>query len=336
MATLITGGSGFIGLALAEQLLRKGRSVVLFDRQTAPAALLAALPAGALQSVIGDIRDSAALQRVMVDHSIDQVVHAAAITPDLKRETEDASTVLEVNINGTVALIQACVGQPSLRRVLLLSSVAVYGFAPPPGPTYREDQAWPQPTALYGISKLAAEQIGLRLADLHGLDLRVARLGPVFGPWEYATGVRDMLSPHTQTLEAAREQRETCLPHSLQADWIYSRDAANALALLLDSSDLQHKLYNVGGEVQTDLPQWCACLSERWPQWSASLAEQPEQATVRYGLPGTRPALSTERLRQDTDWSPAFNLATAATDFLHWQSRITASLPGDLPHGPSN
>jgi nucleoside-diphosphate-sugar epimerase len=336
MATLITGGSGFIGLALAEQLLRKGRHVVLFDRQPAPSALLAALPGGTLHSVTGDIRDSAALRRVMADHAIDQVVHTAAITPDLKRETEDASTVLDVNINGTVALIQACVGQPALRRVLLISSVAVYGFAPPPGPTYREDQAWPQPTGLYGISKLAAEQIALRLANLHGLDLCVARLGPVFGPWEHATGVRDMLSPHTQTLEAARNQEQACLPHTLQADWIYSRDAANALALLLDSRELQHTLYNVGGEVQTDLPQWCACLNERWPEWRASLATKPEEATVRYGLPGTRPALSTERLRQDTGWSPAFNLATAATDFLHWHALIGASQHGDLPHGPSN
>ncbi|MCQ3002920.1 NAD(P)-dependent oxidoreductase [Pseudomonas syringae] len=325
MATLITGGSGFIGLALAEQLLRNGQTVVLFDRQPAPSALLDALPKGVVEQVTGDIRDVALLKSVMAQHSVDQVVHAAAITPDLQRETRDASTVLDVNINGTVALVLACTEQPSVRRVLLVSSVAVYGFAPPPGPTYREDQAWPQPTGLYGISKLASEHISLRMAELHGLDLCIARLGPVFGPWEYATGVRDMFSPHTQTLEAALNHQEACLPHSLLADWIYSRDAADALARLLTSTTLKHRLYNVGGEVQTDLPQWCGHLSERWPTWSARLAQRPEDATVRYGLPGTRPALSTERLRQDTDWSPAHSLAEAATDYLHWRSQIAAS-----------
>lgn len=325
MATLITGGSGFIGLALAEQLLRNGQPVVLFDRQPAPSALLDALPKGVVEQVTGDIRDVALLKSVMAQHSVDQVVHAAAITPDLQRETRDASTVLDVNINGTVALVLACTEQPSVRRVLLVSSVAVYGFAPPPGPTYREDQAWPQPTGLYGISKLASEHISLRMAELHGLDLCIARLGPVFGPWEYATGVRDMLSPHTQTLEAALNHQEACLPHSLLADWIYSRDAADALARLLTSTTLKHRLYNVGGEAQTDLPQWCSHLSERWPTWSARLAQRPEDATVRYGLPGTRPALSTERLRQDTDWSPAHSLAEAATDYLHWRSQIAAS-----------
>ncbi|MET0125683.1 MAG: NAD(P)-dependent oxidoreductase [Pseudomonas caspiana] len=325
MSTLITGGSGFIGLALAEQLLRNGQTVVLFDRQPAPSALLDALPEGAVEQVTGDIRDVALLKSVMARHAVDRVVHAAAITPDLQRETRDASTVLDVNINGTVALIQACTEQPSMRRVLLLSSVAVYGFTPPPGPTYREDQAWPQPTGLYGISKLASEQISLRMAELHDLDLCVVRLGPVFGPWEYATGVRDMLSPHTQTLEAALDNQSACLPHSLQADWIYSRDAADALARLLNCTTLKHRIYNVGGEVQTDLSQWCAHLSEHWPTWAATLARCAEDATVRYGLPGTRPALSTERLRQDTDWSPAHSLAEAATDYIRWRSQITAS-----------
>lgn len=325
MSTLITGGCGFIGLALAEQLLRQGRRVVLFDRNPLPAGLRAALPDGALEVVTGDILDVAALQRVMREHYVEQVIHAAAVTPDRQREIRDTASVVEVNINGAVALVQACVAEPTLRRVLVLSSVAVYGFAQPPGPTYRETSAWPQPTALYGITKLAAEQIALRMAELHGLDLCVARLGPVYGPWEYATGVRDMLSPHTQTLHAAQEGKDVCLPHTLQADWIYSRDAARALTLLLDATRLAHRIYNVGGDVTTDLAQWCALLNERWPQLRVTLAQHPEEATVHYGLPGTRPALSTERLRQDTGWSPAYTLAEAATDYLHWQSLITAS-----------
>jgi nucleoside-diphosphate-sugar epimerase len=325
MSTLITGGSGFIGLALTEQLLRSGRKVVLFDRQPAPPELLAALPTGSIEMVTGDIRDTAVLLQAIKDYAVDDVVHAAAITPDQKREARDARTVVEVNINGTVALLEACIAHGSIRRVLLLSSVAVYGFAPPPGPTYQEDKAWPQPGGLYGITKLAAEQTALRLADLHGLDLRVARLGPVFGPWEYATGVRDMLSPHTQTLEAARSQQPTRLPHELRADWIYSRDAAVALAALLDTDRLNHRLYNVGGQIQSDLLQWCELLGERWPDWKASLAEKPADATVRYGLPGTRPALCTERLRLDTGWSPAHTLAEAATDFLNWRSLIAFS-----------
>jgi nucleoside-diphosphate-sugar epimerase len=325
MSTLITGGSGFIGLALAEQLMRNGRRVVLFDRQPPPSELLAALPTGSIEFVAGDVRDATALQQALDDHCIKDVVHAAAITPDPQREARDARTVVEVNINGTVALLEACIAQGSIRRVLLLSSVAVYGFAPPPGPTYQEDQAWPQPTGLYGITKLAAEQTALRLAHLHDLDLRVARLGPVFGPWEYATGVRDMLSPHTQVLEAAPAGQLSVLPHELRADWIYSRDAAQALGLLLDANRLNHRLYNVGGQVQSDLLQWCGYLGEHWPSWTASLAATPEQATVRYGLPGPRPGLCTERLCLDTGWSPAHTLAEAATDYLHWRSLIAAS-----------
>jgi nucleoside-diphosphate-sugar epimerase len=322
--TLITGGGGFIGLALAERLLLDGHRVVLFDRQPPPPALLAALP-GQVEMISGDIRDTEALDAALSAFPIERVIHAAAITPGPERERGDASGVIDVNVMGTVALIEACARQRSIRRVLCVSSIAVYGMAPPPEETYREDSAWPRPTALYGITKLAAEQTALRLAALHGLDLRVARLGPIFGPWEYATGVRDLLSPHHQTLEAARANRAASLPHALQADWLYSRDAASALVGLLVGTTGEHSLYNVGGERQTDLEQWCAILSERWPQWRATLASTPEKASVRYGLTGSRPALDTERLRQAAGWAPRFDLRAAATDYLQWQAAVTSA-----------
>lgn len=326
--TLVTGGSGFIGLALAERLLADGDRVVLFDRQPPPDDLLAALP-GRVDVALGDIRDASALTEQLEIHGVDRVVHAAAITPDAEREKRDATTIIDINLNGTVALLEACARHTSIRRVLCLSSVAVYGMAPPPATdnarlTYREETAWPRPESLYGITKLAAEQTALRLADLHGLDLRVARLGPVFGPWEYATGVRDRLSPHHQTLEAARHGEPASLPHALTADWLYSRDAAAALVALLHSPAGAHRLFNVGGERHTDLEQWCALLAERWPHWTAGLAETPDQASVRYGLPGPRPELDTARLREATGWAPRFDLHAASLDYLQWRDDLAS------------
>ena len=61
------------------------------------------------------------------------------------------------------------------------------------------------PVALYGISKVAAEQAALRIAQLRDIDVRVIRLGPVFGPWELPSRVRDALSPHHQILAMARD-----------------------------------------------------------------------------------------------------------------------------------
>lgn len=322
MAVLITGGAGFIGLALAERLMALGERVVLFDRAAPPPELQARL--GTPHLVLGDIRSAGDVDAALALPGISRVVHAAAITPDAAREAREPLSVVDVNIAGTVNLLQRCAmavqdRRLALHRVLVLSSVAVYGITPPPGERYEEATAHPAPAALYGITKLAAEHAALRLADLYKLDLRVARLGPVYGPWEYATGVRDALSPHAQVLAAALAGKPVLLPRSMGADWIYSRDAGAALAALAMGGGLHHAIYNVGGDALSDVPQWCELLAARQPGWRWRLAAPGEVATVRYGLPVDRAALDVGRLRADTGWAPAFGLADAVADQLAWQ-----------------
>jgi nucleoside-diphosphate-sugar epimerase len=201
--------------------------------------------------------------------------------------------------------------------------VAVYGVTPPAGTRYDEATSVPAPAALYGITKLASEQTALRLGALYRLDVRVARLGPVYGPWEYATGVRDALSPHAQIMAAAIGGQPVVLPRAMRADWIYSRDAAGALAALLAGDALRHTLYNVGGQAMSDLVQWCEGLAANYPGWSWRLLEAGEPAdaaTVRYNLPVDRAGLCIDRLRADTGWAPAVSLAAAVEDQMAWQA----------------
>lgn len=331
MTTLITGGAGFVGLALAECLLARGESVVLFDHRPPPEALLARLP-GPTPPLLatGDIRSAADVDAALRLPGVTHVVHAAAITPDAAREAREPGTVVDVNIGGTVNLVQRCAAlAPRPRRLLVVSSVAVYGIAPPAGARYDEATSCPAPAALYGITKLAAEQAALRLATLHDMDVRIARLGPVYGPWEHATGVRDALSPHTQALAALRRGEPVVLPRPMRADWIHSRDAAAALAALLRAPAPRHPVYHVGGELMTDLEQWCAALAAAEPAFDWRRAGPGDTPTVRYGLPVDRAALDTRRLREDTGWRPAHTLATAAADLLAGTDPNRATLATD-------
>lgn len=332
MSTLITGGAGFVGLALAERLLAEGQHVVLFDRAAPPNYLLSRLDVTHLQLVQGDICSADDVDAALSLADVDCVVHAAAITPDAAREAREPLTVVSVNIGGTVNLLQRCAaraerGKP-LRRVLVLSSVAVYGTTPPAGERYDEALSHPEPVALYGITKLAAEQAALRLAALLGVDVRVARLGPVYGPWEYTTGVRDALSPHAQLLQAARSGQDAILPRSMRADWIYSRDAASALAALAQTPLLQHSTYHVGGATMTDLLGYCELLAANHPRWNWRQAGPGELGTVHYSLPVDRSALDIARLQTDTGWAPGYSLAAAVADQQAWTVRHEAvSLP---------
>ena len=201
-----------------------------------------------LQIIMGDIRSDEALDNALQRSAASRMVHAAAITPGPEREIREARTILDVNILGTVnAIEQAAAAE--IERVLMVSSVAVYGFSPPAASgLYEEGGSAPAPAALYGISKLAgASRRRCGSARCTASIARIVRLGPLYGPWEYATGLRDALSPHRQILAAGRVGRTITLPRPMRADWLYSRDAGAGLASLLRSGTLRHELYNLGG-----------------------------------------------------------------------------------------
>jgi nucleoside-diphosphate-sugar epimerase len=319
MALLITGGSGFIGLALAEASLAAGDEVVAFSRSPPPAALMQRIAQPGFRFVSGDIRSAADLNKALTTAPIDRVVHTAAVTAGARREADDPQQVIDVNIAGTASLLHALRGRPGGARVIVVSSVAVYGFSEPGRDgRYREDECCPAPAALYGITKLAAEQTALRLGELYGIDTRAVRLGPVFGPWEHRTGVRDAMSPHLQAIEIAAAGGQAILPRRCPADWIYSRDVAAGLQAVLQAPRLEHRIYNLGGGAVTDLPAWCEALAPRFAGFAWRTAAPGEEPNVSYGLARDRAALDIERLEADTGFRPIFDPARAAADYAGW------------------
>ncbi|MDA9495508.1 NAD-dependent epimerase/dehydratase family protein [Bradyrhizobium sp. CCBAU 11361] len=319
MATLITGGAGFIGLALAERLLAAGQRVVLFDLAPAPMELLARSELAGAVCVNGDVTCQTDLDEALAAAPIDRIVHAAAVTPNEQRERTDARRIVDINVGGTVNLMERAIAHGGIRRIVVVSSVAVYGFsAPTPSGCFEEAISHPAPAALYGISKLAAEQAAIRIAHLHGCDTRIVRLGPVYGPWELPTTVRDALSPHHQVLQALQSGHEAVLPRAMRADWIYSRDAAAGIAAVAMGVALDHAIYHVGGGCVSDLPSWCRTLEARFPDFRWRFAASGETAGIVYNLPADRAPLSIARLTRDTGSSPAFPVSEAAADYLSW------------------
>jgi nucleoside-diphosphate-sugar epimerase len=319
MATLITGGSGFIGLSIAERLIAAGEKVVLFDL-SAPVADSLSRPelAGAVL-VTGDVRLAADVDRALAAENIDYVIHTAAMTPGQARERDESRKIVEVNIVGTVNLLERAALRPAIGRVVVLSSVAVYGFSSPAASgLFEEDLSPPAPASLYGITKLAAEQAARRIGQLHGIDVRVVRLGPAYGPWENPTGARDAMSPHTQILRMALQGRKVLLGRPMAADWIYSRDAAEAIVRLCQAPTLHHGVYHVSGGTSTDLVQWCGIVSECVQGFGWELAGQQQEGNIVYSLPVDRAPLDIARLTDEIGSLKQHGLKTAAREYLDW------------------
>jgi UDP-glucose 4-epimerase len=320
MSIVITGGTGFVGLAVSEALQQAGRDIVLFGRDDVPARFAPFF--NRTSFVAGDIAGAGDVDRLLAATDVEAVIHLAAVTPDRDTEMRDPASVIAVNTGGTANLMRSVSRLASRPRVIVASSVAVYGEEPPDGGVYREDQATPSPTSLYGITKLAAEATAVRLATLYGIDLTIVRIGPVYGPWEYKAGLRSLLSPHGQVPEIWERGEDVVLPRPLTGDWLYSRDAGRGIATLLSAEAPPHRTYNLGGERMTSVADWCEALQSLPGARGWRLAAPGEKANLIFGLGRDRAALDVARIRTDIGFQPAFSGDAAAKDYMNWLAMI--------------
>lgn len=330
MAVLLTGATGFVGLNIAGELIRRGHEVVLFA-PALPDALAHSDWFGRGRFVAGDIRSAADVARAFAAAPVSDVIHAAALTPDAQSEASEPDAVAAVNLVGTMQVMQAA-RRAGVRRVLGVSSVTVYGYAAPaPSGRYHEAGA-PLPATLYGITKLAAEQAIHRLGALYEIDTVTVRLGPCFGIREYRSGARALMSPHWQCVEALLAGRDCVLPRPMAADWIDAADAARAVADLLHAAGLHHQLFNLGGGDVTTVAAWCEALAALRPNFHWRV--DPGSATIRYGLKRDRAVMDTDRLEQAIGWRPCpASLIDRAQRYLVWregpEGQALAGRPSD-------
>ncbi|WP_052182551.1 NAD(P)-dependent oxidoreductase [Rhizobium sp. YS-1r] len=317
---LVTGACGFVGSAICEELVSRNITVIGADH-TLPRFPKADW-AGRVTFVYLDIRDSQAIAQLLHEHAITHIVHAAAITPDMDWERKDADTVIDVNVTASCRVMMAA-REIGLERIIYLSSISAYGSATPTiDGRFCEIESIPKPETLYGISKHAAEGAMRRLAYLNGLDLRIIRLGALFGPWELATDARSLLSPHHQIAMQARAGKCCLLPRAVHADWLYSRDAAKRIADVLLAETILPQIFNLGGGRITSLIDWCEALGQQIDDFRFGIiAAAP---TVRYGYPSDRPALDNRQIDQVSAHRRT-SLEQAARELLHWLDRFSTT-----------
>jgi UDP-glucuronate 4-epimerase len=180
--TLVTGGAGFIGSHVAEQLLARGTEVALLDNfdpyydpavKRATASMLAERGA---TLVDGDLRDPDAVARALA--GVDRVVHLAA-RPGVRASVEDPRTTFDINVTGTLTLLEG-MRSTGIQGLVFASSSSVYGGdAQLP---FREDMPASQPLSPYAASKRAGEHLIASYVHLFGLGCFALRFFTVYGP----------------------------------------------------------------------------------------------------------------------------------------------------------
>jgi UDP-glucose 4-epimerase len=320
MKILIFGGTGFVGLNIAETLLKRDHTVTLFDRAGLPPAAQSAFAAfdKSLSVVTGDVLDRRLIDEVIAT-GFDAIILGAAITASAERDAADPESILQVNLLAQTPILMAA-RKHGVKRVINLSSAGAYGTSAFRYPLLDEELPC-DPVSLYAITKFASEKVTARLAALWQTDFISVRLSAVFGPWERATGVRDTLSPLMQIFTAQAKQSDALLARSGVRDWIYAPDVADAMTLLIEAPKTKHQLYNISTSTPWSALEWGEELATHHPGFVCRLVKTHETATIDLHSDSDRAPLSVARLEQEFGWRAKYGCADSAADLIDWSAR---------------
>ena len=226
---LVTGGYGCIGAELIKWLLRNTDERVLLGSRTISQErtdrMFHDLDIERLSFVSLDVSDRANVDQVFTDNEITRIAHLGALqTPDCNAHRDLG---LQINLAGTQHLLEACKASPiKIERFVFASSIAVYG----PRASYPQERvpmlAEPNPVNVYGVWKLASEQLCKFFSEDTDTPTISLRPGVLFGPGRDA----GLTSTPTKALKCVALGESYQIPFRTKQDYLYAPDVGAAFA----------------------------------------------------------------------------------------------------------
>lgn len=342
---LVTGGAGFIGSHVCERLVDEWDGVWIldsFDRQYAPAvkrrnvAGLASRPS--VHLVEGDVRDPVLLGGLFSDIPFDAVVHMAA-RHGLPDAAEDPDACYEVNVRGTLRLLEAMARQDVTRLVLASSTTGSgQGADAPTG-----DDDVDLPASPHAASERSAELAAHAYHRTHGLSVHCLRLPTVYGPRQRPDQDLHRLA---RRLDSGEPFPAPGAPGDdgggrARRDYLYVSDAADAVCLSLDrllTADAPAwSTVDVGGAERLTAEEMASALG-------AAMGLEPAEGTSGDQDRGPAPTReSTTKAREVLGFCPEVGTEEGLRRFVDWfrgegttgngaSPGRTASVTGSEPH----
>lgn len=175
MKILVTGGAGFIGSNIVDELIEKKHKVVIVDN----------LATGNIKNVNKKAKfcrvsvcDKKKIDEVFEKEKFDTVIHLAAQL-DVRKSVEDPCFDADVNIKGTLNILQACKSTKVKKIIFSSSGGTIYGECGSKAP---DEKAVANPLSPYGVAKLSVEHYIKAYSALYGLKYTVLRYANVYGP----------------------------------------------------------------------------------------------------------------------------------------------------------
>ncbi|HET55153.1 MAG TPA: SDR family oxidoreductase [Ignavibacteria bacterium] len=237
---LVTGGAGFIGSNIVEALVEKGEEVRVLDNFSTGRRDNLTSFMDKIELFEGDVRSYHIVHEAV--NGVDYILHQAAL-PSVPRSVKDPVTTNEVNVNGTLNILNAA-KDAGVKRVVFASSSSVYGDL---DVLPKTEDMLPKPLSPYAVSKLAGEKYCQVFTQMYGLETVCLRYFNVFGPRQDPTSQYSAVIPKFITMIKNDK------PPTIYGDGEQSRDftfvenvvQANLLACGNCAEDLSGEVFNI-------------------------------------------------------------------------------------------
>lgn len=276
---LITGGAGFIGCNLARYVLDRGGEVVVLDNFSTGKRENLSDVADRIELIEGDLRDRSACDRAVA--GCEAIFHQGALG-SVPRSIDDPQTSHDVNVNGTMNILEAA-RAAGIRRVVFAASSSAYGDQPT---SPKHEGMVPMPISPYAAQKICCEMILQSYAAAFGMETVGLRYFNVFGPHQDPHGAYAAVIPafvdailHDKTpvvFGDGEQSRDFCyIQNVCKANWL----AANAPAENCDG-----KAMNIACHHATSLNQILDLLRELLGRDVQADYQPPRAGDVKHSL----------------------------------------------------
>jgi nucleoside-diphosphate-sugar epimerase len=315
MATLVIG-AGLVGSQIARILVEQGETPILMDPAAQPEAIAEVVPLDRVTLVEGSVLRPMDIARAVLGNDITRIVHTAANPMLTLGAQKDPYSAIELNIMGTVNVLEAArtLGVP---RVVVSSSNVLNHYIEggeglgPDG--LMGEEAFPRPITFYAATKQAVESLGLNYARHCGIEFAAMRYGAVCGPWT-GRGGGGPSNVFRSMIQSALDGEEAVVPAGAM-EWVYSKDAARGTVLALKAGQLGNGVFNITIGSLVSGQDLAAALTSAIPGARVRI-ETPKAAAI--SLKNMQTRSDQTRSREILGYTPEYDIGAAVQDMAAW------------------
>jgi len=301
---LVTGGAGFIGSHIVQELVRRGERVRVLDNFSTGRRENIAPFLEHIELVEGDLRDLPTVRRAV--EGVDYVLHQAALA-SVPRSVADPLASNAANVTGTLYLLVAA-RDAEVKRVVYSASSSVYGDSP----TLPKQEDMPTaPKSPYAVSKLAGEHYCRAFTEVYGLETVSLRYFNVFGPRQDPASQYAAVVPLFITA-MLRGEPPTVHGDGLQSrDFTYVANVVHANLLATTAPGVAGRVFNIACGQRYTLLDLIAILNEIMDAHITPVHTDPRPGDVRHSLADITAAQEALGYRADVDFNEGLRRTVA-------------------------